>query len=606
MASAISGFINSIKTAVYGEQVRSAIVGALEACYSDVESPSLNQAAFTAAINEAYAGGILDIQTVTNFNDMTNDKIIYRYNGTAAGKQKGLYYFSALSNSWVLIGSQLQRVSSGSYMTDANTVYYYTGTENGMFANTIYYHNGEKFVPIRMSVSGIVESDIQLVDPLELLIVNLKETASIPVEEDELYFLNPLFGRRNHNDPTQGKITGTLAFLDSSKQPVNFGTDGTSYELTEISFNTNNGVSVSGSTVTVGSAQTVDAAKRGAMVYKTTYYAQSPVKYVEFSVTNPIAEWGFTTAENVSTDYIPYTKKDMTIAEDATGYWKQFENKVYDNLILNKANEAINAISIRQLNASRDCIRVGTFNLFVQLRGENHNIAKKIFADYGCDFVATQETANYVDDYPNNLTSLLFPYVDNTQKATDSPYLDNKVISRYPIASATKVQYTPLSGYNPEWRGYTRALINLPRYKDYYPNGDKTLAIYSTHFDPTDALRLDEAEQLVAALQADTADFIVVCMDSNDFSLDKPTWEKITNIGFKQVHDGSSKTEVVDRALFGSSSLDQIFCSPNMDVVFYNIINASNYKYIGNEGTEHNASDHDFVFADLKLNYDVS
>lgn len=148
MASAISGFINSIRTAVYGEQVRSAIIGALEACYSDVESPSLNQAAFTAAINEAYAGGILDIQTVTNFNDMTNDKIIYRYNGTAAGKQKGLYYFSALSNSWVLIGSEIQKVSLLSQMTDTNDIYKYIGTETGMMQNSLYCHNGTTWTPI--------------------------------------------------------------------------------------------------------------------------------------------------------------------------------------------------------------------------------------------------------------------------------------------------------------------------------------------------------------------------------------------------------------------------------------------------------------------------
>lgn len=139
--SAISGFINTIRNAVYGEQVRGAIISALEACYSDVESPSLNQAAFTAAINAAYAGGILDIVTVTQISAMTNQKIIYRYNGTEAGKQKGLYYYSALSNSWVLIGSEIHSVSLMSQMIDTNSVYRYTGTETGKLKG-IYYHNG--------------------------------------------------------------------------------------------------------------------------------------------------------------------------------------------------------------------------------------------------------------------------------------------------------------------------------------------------------------------------------------------------------------------------------------------------------------------------------
>ena len=150
--SAISGFINTIKNAVYGEQVRTAIVNALEQCYSDVNAPSLQTAAFEAALNAAYAGGILDIQTVTSFSAMTNQKIIYRYNGTAAGKQKGLYYFSALSDSWVLIGSEIQKVSLLSQMTDVNDIYKYIGTESGMVQNSLYCHNGTAWVPIGSGV----------------------------------------------------------------------------------------------------------------------------------------------------------------------------------------------------------------------------------------------------------------------------------------------------------------------------------------------------------------------------------------------------------------------------------------------------------------------
>lgn len=150
--SAISGFINTIRNAVYGEQVRGAIVSALEQCYSDVNNPSLQSEGFTEALNAAYAGGILDIQTVTSFSDMTNDKIIYRYNGTAAGKQKGLYYFSALSDSWVLIGSEIQKVSLLSQMTDVNDIYKYIGTETGMVQNSLYCYNGSTWVPIGSGV----------------------------------------------------------------------------------------------------------------------------------------------------------------------------------------------------------------------------------------------------------------------------------------------------------------------------------------------------------------------------------------------------------------------------------------------------------------------
>lgn len=150
--SAISGFINSIRNAVYGEQVRSAIISALEQCYSDVNAPSLQTEAFATALDAAYAGGILDIQTVTQISSMTNQNIIYRYNGTEAGKQKGLYYYSALSSSWVLIGSEIHAVSLIAQMTDTNAIYKYTGTQSGMVQNSLYCYNGTAWVPIGSGV----------------------------------------------------------------------------------------------------------------------------------------------------------------------------------------------------------------------------------------------------------------------------------------------------------------------------------------------------------------------------------------------------------------------------------------------------------------------
>lgn len=154
MASAILGFINQIRTAVYGEQVRGAIVSALEACYSDVNNPSLQTEAFETALNEAYAGGILDIQTVTTIAAMTNEKIIYRYNGTQAGYQKGLYYYSALSESWVLIGSEIHAVSLAAQMTNTDAIYKYTGNESGYTTNALYFYNGTAWEKI---ASGSVD-----------------------------------------------------------------------------------------------------------------------------------------------------------------------------------------------------------------------------------------------------------------------------------------------------------------------------------------------------------------------------------------------------------------------------------------------------------------
>ena len=139
--SAISGFINAIRNAVYGEQVRGAIADAITQCYDDVSNPSLNTAAFATAIANAYADGFLDIQEKSTIAGMTNQKIIYRYTGTQSGYiTNALYYYNGTA--WVPIGSGLQSVNNTSLMTNTNVLYIYTGTQTGMVTNGLYYYNG--------------------------------------------------------------------------------------------------------------------------------------------------------------------------------------------------------------------------------------------------------------------------------------------------------------------------------------------------------------------------------------------------------------------------------------------------------------------------------
>lgn len=147
MASAISQFLAQIQSAVYGEQVRSAIVSAITQCYEDVTNPSLNTDAFSAAIEAAYADGFLDIQEKSTIAGMTNQKIIYRYTGNQAGYiPNALYYYNG--SAWVPIGSGLQSASTASLMTNQNVIYKYTGTEAGYVTNMLYYYNGTAWVPI--------------------------------------------------------------------------------------------------------------------------------------------------------------------------------------------------------------------------------------------------------------------------------------------------------------------------------------------------------------------------------------------------------------------------------------------------------------------------
>lgn len=159
MSSAISGYIATIRNAVYGEQVRGAIANALEACYSDVENPDLQSAAFLEAIEEAYENGVLDIIEVTQVSAMTNENIIYRYMGTETGYTANTLYFHN-GSAWVPIGSGVRTVATASLMTDTGAIYKYTGTETGYVQNALYYHNGTTWVPVApltdktLSVSG--------------------------------------------------------------------------------------------------------------------------------------------------------------------------------------------------------------------------------------------------------------------------------------------------------------------------------------------------------------------------------------------------------------------------------------------------------------------
>ena len=58
--SSIQTYLNSIMSAIYGEEVRSSIKSAIQQCYSDVGSPTLNRAAFEAAIQTKLDDGTIE------------------------------------------------------------------------------------------------------------------------------------------------------------------------------------------------------------------------------------------------------------------------------------------------------------------------------------------------------------------------------------------------------------------------------------------------------------------------------------------------------------------------------------------------------------------
>lgn len=222
--SAISGYLNSILNAVYGEQVRSAIVNAITQCYDDVTNPSLNTAAFSTAIEAAYADGFLDIQEKSTIEGMTNDKIIYRYTGNETGYVNGaLYYYDGTK--WSPIGSALQIASSAALMTDQGAIYKYTGSESGYINGALYYYNGTAFVPLMDKGS----TDAAINNAKTDLLVNLTEAAS----GDGVNLINPdnIAKLGYHFDTTDGTTHVSDTTYYATKEKIKVGNNGVAFYL---------------------------------------------------------------------------------------------------------------------------------------------------------------------------------------------------------------------------------------------------------------------------------------------------------------------------------------------------------------------------------------
>lgn len=349
--------------------------------------------------------------------------------------------------------------------------------------------------------------------------------------------------------------------------------------------------------------------------YPSTITTQAPIKYLRYrqlvtptsrnaSKWNPSEGWGMTLLEYATESYVPKNVPAALVRDGLEGYWKQFERKVVEVIGGALDVHVVRAEAVRKFNEMRNCIRVATFNIYAGSQPEKWSTISTILADYGVDFAGLQEVHNEYasgDVYPQGLTSQTLPYVDDAESRDKvTPWCENDILSRYPIESSVNVEYENLGG---ESRGYLKCVIKLPRYKDYYPDGDQYLSLYCTHLD-TYVNRNLQAAELRDAMLADTNRFIVAVMDSNDFTATKEAWKIITDAGFKQVHGGTSKTSPGEFTFNASASIDQIFVNENIEVKGYDMVDPRNYML--RDGTTP-ASDHDMVYADLELLYgDIS
>lgn len=423
---------------------------------------------------------------------------------------------------------------------------------------------------------------------------NFKIGFYIPVEFGVTYVMNP-FGTLYNNsvlqlcDADKNVIVNQVGNYFSSRNGVCV-LDGRRYQ-----YKTYNDISkVQDDSYSDGSITTIDVSAND-IAY---IYVQNNTNATLSDRTTP-TRFGMTKREHVSSVYVPYSTYYAYVNDDLNVYWDKAKSTLLEHMS-DDLKPMIRADAIRAMNESRECIRVGTFNMSPGLGVAKVRAMKHMFSDYGLDFVGLQEVKNEITsaggaNYQQKLTSNLLPYSDGTASIDlVTPWMENVILSRYEIQSAEKVEYQNLGG---ESRQYVKVVVKLPRYKDYYPDGDQYLSIYCTHLDLYINRKL-QAQELCAAMLADTNMFKVAVMDSNDFTATKEVWKVFTDAGFAQAHDGTSKTETVDETFDASASLDQIFCTDNMEVVFYDVISSNNYK-VDNVAI----SDHGLVFADLQLDY---
>lgn len=72
MASAISTYITQLQNAVYGEEVRQAIINSLQRCYDDVNNPTLTKAAFESILFDMATTGSLQ-ESMLNYLDILTE-----------------------------------------------------------------------------------------------------------------------------------------------------------------------------------------------------------------------------------------------------------------------------------------------------------------------------------------------------------------------------------------------------------------------------------------------------------------------------------------------------------------------------------------------------
>lgn len=302
---------------------------------------------------------------------------------------------------------------------------------------------------------------------------------------------------------------------------------------------------------------------------------------------------------------------------DGTGMSANYLDKVRPNMIDSEFLSAMKCMAIREINAREHAWRFGNFNIWVGQDTKGYNMIKKMLMDCGIDFCGFEEVMRAHSNRPFDLAEFLrsWQFADGfIADRTASIMTNQSFVSRFPITSMSEAMFE--SGPDTANGKYINCKIELPRYLDIV-NAKRILSVYVIHPPITTSYLAPMAQELLGILAQDTSDFIIVMGDTNDFGGTMETktfWQPMIQGGYKTVIPITTKTVTRDtwtnpETGYPTRSIDQFFISDNIDVIGFNVINTKDNYAIPdssvNSETDNKPclSDHDFVYCDLKFDY---
>ena len=474
-----------------------------------------------------------------------------------------------------------------------------------------FYDGNGNIVKINNEIDGL--NDSFNVKQAQLIEKPFESPTVLQFPGDGIYSANPWVTSGELSEKNRRYIF--IQFLDDKKSPIRL-TGADEAEITYLRNLANYFYEVKGYTVTIHWIYAFEDYKSGEWNTGQSYTLQEIPTYISCKVDRESDDTYFGMTYNFMSDskMLNWDVKNLTINIDkTTGFLEQInayiDENTKDNILSGKdIGKIIKSTIIRENNRAKDALRIATYNIYGAGMGQkNWNTIKYQLQDFGIDICAFQEVKSpngNLDSantkiFADEMTGWQFPYCSSNGDL--HPVNERMLLSRYDIAYSNEFEFN-------DWSSDKRCLakyeIQLPLFKDRVGSDQIKMSVYNTQLEVYPSTsgnatnRISEAQQILDEIAKDKNPFVVVCMDSNDFSPDKEIWKMFTDAGFTYAISIKSQT-VRDQ----NNCIDQIFINKNMKIINYDVINSNLYLY-KKDGRSSAVSDHDLCFADISLSYD--